>query len=104
LDTLADPYPQVISGTPTSFSFQNGTFDFSYSTAEADGLGSFAAGSQTTISVPAVEFPNGYDVSVVGGHVVSAPDAPELVIASNAGASTVSVVVTAAAVGGAGAG
>jgi endoglycosylceramidase len=104
LDTLAEPYPQVISGTPTSFSFENGTFDFSYTTQEADGLGSFAAGSQTTISVPAVEFPNGYDVSVVGGHVVSAPDAPELVIASNAGASTVSVVVTAAAVGGAGAG
>jgi endoglycosylceramidase len=104
LDTLAEPYPQVISGTPTSFSFENGTFDFSYSTEEADGLGSFAAGSQTTISVPAVEFPNGYEVSVVGGHVVSASDAPELVIASNAGASTVSVVVTATADGGAGAG
>jgi endoglycosylceramidase len=104
LDTLAEPYPQVISGTPTSFSFENGTFDFSYTTAEADGLGSFAAGSQTTISVPAVEFPNGYEVSVVGGQVVSAPDAPELVIASNAGASTVSVVVTATADGGAGAG
>ena len=67
LDTLAEPYPQVISGTPTSFSFENGTFDFSYSTEEADGLGSFAAGSQTTISVPTVEFPNGYDVSVTGG-------------------------------------
>jgi endoglycosylceramidase len=104
LDTLAEPYPQVISGTPTSFSFENGTFDFSYSTEEADGLGSFAAGSQTTMSVPAVEFPNGYEVSVVGGNVVSAPDAPELVIASNAGASTVSVVVTATADGGAGAG
>jgi endoglycosylceramidase len=104
LDTLAEPYPQVISGTPTSFSFDNGTFDFSYSTAEADGLGSFAAGSQTTIAVPAVEFPNGYEVSVVGGHVVSAPDASELVIASNAGASTVSVVVTATADGGAGTG
>jgi endoglycosylceramidase len=104
LATLAEPYPQVISGTPTSFSLENGTFDFSYSTEEADGLGSFAAGSQTTISLPAVEFPNGYEVSVVGGQVVSAPDAPELVIASNAGASTVSVVVTATADGGAGAG
>ena len=104
LDTLAEPYPQVISGTPTSFSFENGTFDFSYSTEEANGLGSFAAGSQTIISVPAVEFPNGYDASVVGGHVASLPDAPELLIESNAGASTVSVVVTAATVGGAGAG
>jgi endoglycosylceramidase len=104
LDTLAEPYPQLISGTPTSFSFENGTFNFSYSTAEADGMGSFPAGSQTTISVPSVEFPNGYDVVVTGGHVVSAPDAPELVIASDNGASTVSVVVTAAAVGGAAAG
>jgi endoglycosylceramidase len=104
LDTLAEPYPQVISGTPTSYSFDNGTFDFSYSTQEADGLGSFPGGSQTTISVPAVEFPNGYEVSVTGGQVVSAPDAPELVIASDNGASTVSVIVTATADGGAGAG
>jgi endoglycosylceramidase len=104
LDTLAEPYPQVISGTPNTWSFDNGTFDFSYSTEEADGLGSFPAGSQTTISVPAVEFPDGYTVSVTGGEVVSAPNAPELVIASNAGASTVSVVVTATADGGAGAG
>jgi endoglycosylceramidase len=104
LDTLAEPYPQVISGTPTSFSFENGTFDFTYSTEQADGLGSFAAGSHTTISVPTVEFPNGYDVSVTGGTVASAPDAPELVIASDNGASTVTVVVTPAAIGAAGAG
>ena len=104
LETLAEPYPQLISGTPTSYFFENGTFDFSYSTAEADGMGSFPAGSETTIAVPSVEFPNGYDVAVTGGHVVSAPDAPELVIASDNGASTVSVVVSAATVGGAAAG
>jgi endoglycosylceramidase len=104
LDTLAQPYPQVISGTPNSWSFTNGTFDFSYSTEEADGLGDFPAGSQTTISVPTVEFPNGYTVAVTGGEVVSAPNAPELVIASDSGASTVSVVVTATADGGAGTG
>jgi endoglycosylceramidase len=104
LETLAEPYPQVISGTPTSFSFENGTFDFTYSTAEPDGLGSFPGGSETTISVPTVEFPHGYEVSVTGGHVVSAADAPELVIASDNGASTVTVVVTATADGGAAAG
>ena len=43
LDTLAEPYPQLVSGTPVSYSFDNGTFQFSYSTAEADGLGSFPA-------------------------------------------------------------
>ncbi|WP_293056719.1 cellulase family glycosylhydrolase [Mycobacterium sp.] len=96
LETLAEPYPQVVSGTPGTWSFDNGTFTFSYSTAKVDGLGSFPAGSQTTISVPAVEFPNGYQVSVTGGQVVSAPDAPELVVASD-GATTVSVTVSPAA-------
>ncbi len=95
LETLAEPYPQVISGTPTAYSFDNGTLQFSYSTDEADGLGSFPAGSQTTISIPHVEFPGGYQVSVTGGDVLSAPNAAELVIASN-GASAVTVTVSAA--------
>ena len=99
LTTLAQPYPQVVSGTPNSWSFSNGTFEFSYSTERADGTGSFPAGAQTTISVPTVEFPNGYQVNVTGGEVVSAPNAPELVIASDGGASTVNVVVTPAAGG-----
>ena len=96
LDTLAEPYPQAVSGTPESYSFDNGTFQFSYSTEEPDGLGSFAAGSHTTISIPKVEFPDGYQVSVTGGEVLSGPNAAELVIASNSGASTVTVTVSAA--------
>jgi endoglycosylceramidase len=94
LTTLAEPYPQAISGTPTSFSFTNGTFQFSYSTEKADGSGSFDAGAATNISVPTVEFPNGYQVTVTGGKVVSAPNAPVLVIASDNGASTINVVVS----------
>jgi len=96
LETLAEPYPQLVSGTPESYSFENGTLQFSYSTEEPDGLGSFPAYSHTTISVPSVEFPDGYQVSVTGGEVVSAPNAAELVIASNPGASAVSVTVSAA--------
>ncbi|HXO53266.1 MAG TPA: cellulase family glycosylhydrolase, partial [Mycobacterium sp.] len=99
LATLAEPYPQAISGTPKSFSFTNGTFEFNYSTEKADGSGSFPAGAQTDISVPTVEFPNGYQVSITGGQVVSAPNAPVLVIASDDGASTVNVVVSPAAAG-----
>ncbi|MGH3562206.1 MAG: cellulase family glycosylhydrolase, partial [Mycobacterium sp.] len=104
LATLAAPYPQVVSGTPNSWSFDSGTFKFSYSTEMADGQGSFPANSQTTVSVPAIEYPNGYQVSVTGGHVVSAPNAPELVIASDGGATTVNVTVSADAAGASGAG
>jgi len=93
--TLSAPYPQLISGTPNSWSFADGTLNFSYSTEKVDGSGSFDAGSLTTIAVPAGQFPNGYQVSVTGGQVVSAAGAPVLVIASDLGATTVSVVVNA---------
>jgi endoglycosylceramidase len=96
LKLLSAPYPQAVSGTPTSWSYRDGTFRFSYSTAKADGSGSFPAGAQTTISVPAVQFPNGYQVSVTGGQVVSEPGAAQLVIAADDGAGTVSVVVAGA--------
>lgn len=95
LVNLAAPYPQAVSGTPKGWSWKNGTFTFRYTTEKADGSGSFAAGSQTSISVPTVEFPNGYQVSVTGGQVISAAGAPVLVIASDGVSGTVKVVVTA---------
>ncbi len=102
LVTLAEPYPQVVSGTPDSWSFNSSTdtFAFSYSTGRADGVGSFPAGSPTTVSVPSVEYPNGYQVSVTGGQVVSAADAAELVVSSDGGAGNVTVVVSPATGGG----
>ncbi|MEO8816115.1 MAG: cellulase family glycosylhydrolase [Mycobacterium sp.] len=95
LAALAEPYPQLISGTPTSWSFENGTFNLSYSTEHADGSGSFGAGAPTTISVPPGEYPNGYQVTVTGGHVTPGAGASVLTISSDAGASTVSVTVSA---------
>ncbi|HET9874921.1 MAG TPA: cellulase family glycosylhydrolase [Mycobacterium sp.] len=100
LTTLAQPYPEAVAGTPNSWSFDSGIFQLSYSTERADGMGSFPGGSQTIISAPAIEFPNGYQVSVTGGEVVSAPNAPELVIASDDGATTVNVTVSPAGGGG----
>lgn len=93
LATLAAPYPQAIAGTPGSWSVGNGTFQLSYSTERVDGQGSFPAGSQTVISTPVTAYPNGYQVSVTGGQVTSAPGTTELVIASNGGAASVSVTV-----------
>jgi|GEM_PF-5293888 len=63
-------------------------------------MGSFPAGSQTTIAIPNVEFPDGYQVSVTGGEVFSAPDLADLVIVSNAEASAVSVTVSAGGLAG----
>ncbi|HEU4361208.1 MAG TPA: cellulase family glycosylhydrolase [Mycobacterium sp.] len=96
LAVLAEPYPQAVSGTPNSWSFDPGTntFQLSYSTERADGNGSFPAGAQTSISTPAVEYPNGYRVSVTGGQVVSAPNAAVLIVASTGGAHTVNVTVS----------
>ncbi|SEA87498.1 MULTISPECIES: cellulase family glycosylhydrolase [unclassified Mycobacterium] len=95
LQVLTTPFPQAISGTPIAFSNAHGTFDFSYSTAKADGSGNFAPGSQTMISVPAIAYPNGYSVTVTGGQVASAANAPVLVVTSDSGAGMVRVVVTA---------
>ncbi|WP_409428196.1 cellulase family glycosylhydrolase [Mycobacterium sp. SMC-11] len=91
---LSQPYPQATAGTPESWSFADGTLNFSYSTDMADGSGQFGAGAQTQISVPSIVYPDGYQVTVTGGHVVSAPDAPILVIAADGSSTTVHVVVT----------
>jgi endoglycosylceramidase len=45
LAVLAAPYPQVVAGTPTSWSFKSGTFQLSYSPQRADGQGSFSPGA-----------------------------------------------------------
>lgn len=95
LRVLSAPYPQVISGTPAGWTNgDDGAFQFAYSTARADGYGDFAPGSRTTISAPVGRYPKGYDVVVTGGHLVSPPDSPHIVIASDPGATTVGVTVT----------
>ena len=93
LKALATPYPEVVAGTPTSWAFSGGIFRLVFSTARASGLGHFAAGAQTEISVPPIEFPTGYLVTVTGATVTSAPDAPRLVVAALPGAATIRVTV-----------
>jgi endoglycosylceramidase len=94
LKTLAEPYPQVVAGTPTSWSFSGGTFRLSYSTARAGGVTPFAAGSETDIAVPAIQFPDGYHVQVTGATVVSPPNATTLRLLSAPLALMITVTVT----------
>jgi endoglycosylceramidase len=93
LKVLAEPYPQAVSGTPSAWSFTGGVFTLAYSTTRPSLVGRFPAGAQTVISTPVVEYPSGYTVTVTGGVVVSAPNAATLVVASAAGATTVTVTV-----------
>lgn len=96
LRSLARPYPQLVSGTPSGWSFDTATkvFTFSYTTLRADGGGSFPPGAVSDVFLPAVQYPSGYTVRVDGGRVVSGDGASLLQIASTVGATTVSVQVS----------
>ena len=96
LKTLAEPYPQIVAGTPLTWSYTNGVFRLTYRTARVSGLGSFGAGAQSQVAVPAIQYPAGYHVTVSGAVVTSAPNAATLVLAAKPGATQVTVVVSAA--------
>lgn len=97
LEALVTPHPLVVSGTPAAWHFDRETrrFTTSWSTARAGAtVGRFAAGSVTRVAVPELIYTDGYRVTATGGRVVSAADAPVLVVRQQAGAATVKVVVT----------
>jgi hypothetical protein len=95
LDTIARPYPQVVAGTPESWSFEpdKHVFDFAYSTKRADGSGSFPAGSETEVAAPPRQYGGGYAVAVQGGTVASKPGAAVLRVAACTGVDRVSLSV-----------
>lgn len=96
LDSLVEPYPQVIAGTPRSWGYGHSTrkFILTYITRKASGPGLFPAGSITRIATPPLDYPNGYVTKVTGGIVVSPPRAPVVRVASRPGATFVTVSIT----------
>ncbi|HVV77546.1 MAG TPA: cellulase family glycosylhydrolase [Mycobacteriales bacterium] len=96
LASLARPYPQLIAGTPTGYGYDatSHVFTASYSTGRAKGSGRFGGDAVSQFAVPRIAYPHGYEVSTVGGAVVSGNDDPLLLIAANPGAKRVSVRVT----------
>ena len=94
LHVLAEVYPKVIAGTPTSWSFTNGVFSLQYSTARASGSGTYPAGSETDIAVPVIQFPHGYHVIASGATTASSAGSATLRLLSKAGAATVTVTVS----------
>jgi endoglycosylceramidase len=92
LDQLVRPYPQVVAGTPESWSYGDGTFAARWSTTKPAGGGGLPG--DTEIAVPARAYPRGYAPHVQGGSVVSAKGAPVLRIRACPGAAEVAVTVT----------
>src|SRR3954471_18252295 len=95
LDVLVRPYPQLIAGTPKSWSYDEGTKDFKldYTTARAGG-GAFSGRPTTEVFVPARQYPSGYAARVEGAAIASAPGAEVLQLQACPGASEVKVTVT----------
>src|SRR5947209_4402963 len=95
VDSIVEPYPQVVAGTPLAWGFDRSShvFTFRYRTARAAGGGFFPAGSVTEIAVPALVFPHGYSMRVRGGAIVSRTGAPTVLIAACPGAKSITVTV-----------
>jgi endoglycosylceramidase len=95
LDVLAEPYPRITSGTPTSYAFDQSSrsFTFQYITHSPDGH-AFGSGACTAVVIPAADYPGGYTVSVTGASITSARDAGILtLVQSSSSVQTVSVDV-----------
>ena len=95
LHALVEPYPQVIAGTPSSWSFDRATrmFVVRYSTARASGGRRFGSGSITEISTPPLVYGGRYAVQVSGGAVVYRRGASVLRVGACRRARTISVTV-----------
>ena len=95
LDALVEPYPQVIAGTPRSWSYNrtSRTFRLRATTTHPTGRGRFPAGSVTEVATPAFDYPHGYHVAVAGASIRSAPGARILRVASCARATALTVTV-----------
>jgi endoglycosylceramidase len=89
-DALIRPYAQATAGTPVAYAYDVTSRVMTYSYTP-----SASRSSTTEIVVPAYYAPNGYDVTVAEGRVVSPPGAFHLRVASTSGRNvTVTVVPT----------
>jgi endoglycosylceramidase len=91
LDQLVRPYPQVVAGTPESWSYADGTFAARWST---EPVGGGAATGDSEIAVPTRAYPSGYAARVQGGAIVSAKGDRLLRVAACRGVPEVAVTVT----------
>jgi endoglycosylceramidase len=87
LAVLDEPYPQVVSGTPTATSFDatSDVLHVAWSTRSPGGH-QFGAGARTRVYTSPLHYPHGYVVSASGAHIVGEASGPYLVLAQDRGA------------------
>jgi endoglycosylceramidase len=111
LDVLARPYPQLVSGTPESYGFDQPSkrFSLTYSTTGPGGRSFLpraisvpkgnalplipADSPMTEVFIPRRHYPEGYAVDIDGGAIASAPGSQLLRVAACPGRARVSVTV-----------
>jgi endoglycosylceramidase len=86
LDQLVRPYPQVVAGTPESWSYAGGIFRARWT----------AGSGESEIVLPARVYPKGYAAQVQGGSITSAKGVPLLRVAACAPEVAITVTRTGA--------
>lgn len=95
LRALVEPYPQVVAGTPTAWSFTRSsrTFRLRFSTVRADRRSRFGASAVSEIATPALVYGGRYATTVTGGIPASKRGASTLRITTCRGVRSVTVTV-----------
>lgn len=89
LQSIIRPYPRAVVGTIDNFHYSlcTNTFTLNYDSKFKDGL-------LTEVYIPTQNYPEGYNVDISGGTVVSDPNSTLLLVNTNKQSDTVSLTVT----------
>lgn len=95
-DQIVEPYPQIVAGTPKTYSYDpdTHTFNLEYTTRRVDGCKNFGKCDVTAIVVPSRNYPNGYNVSVEGGKIVKQENTEYVLVHAKKCSDFVHVVIT----------